>query len=209
MDDIGCLRPSLFIGVPRVFDRIYSRVMGQIREGSAIKRGLFNYAFKRKLHFLKEGHSVEKVRRVDVLHQLTPVYMIDRAVCIGVPALASSFFVRLAFSNTRFCTRRFFCFHAVYHYCCLFLLPQASPFFDKLVFSKVKQRLGGRCRLVVSGGAPLSPHVEEFLRVAMCCPVVQVRQWHMQDVAAWTRRLSFVQIAVQSRVRLLSPAVHQ
>jgi long-subunit acyl-CoA synthetase (AMP-forming) len=28
-------------------------------------------------------------------------------------------------------------------------------------------------RLVVSGGAPLAPHVEEFLRVAMCAPVAQ------------------------------------
>lgn len=55
------------------------------------------------------------------------------------------------------------------------LLPQAAPFFDKLVFSKVKQRLGGNVKLIVSGGAPLAPHVEEFLKVAMCAPVVQVR----------------------------------
>jgi long-chain acyl-CoA synthetase len=51
---------------------------------------------------------------------------------------------------------------------------QAAPFFDKLVFSKVKQRLGGNVKLIVSGGAPLAPHVEEFLKVAMCAPVVQV-----------------------------------
>eukprot|EP00898_Chlorokybus_atmophyticus_P000746 jgi/Chlat1/1672/Chrsp127S01906 len=49
----------------------------------------------------------------------------------------------------------------------------ASPMFDKLVFSKVKDALGGRCRLVISGGAPLSFHVEEFLRVTMCCVVLQ------------------------------------
>ena len=45
---------------------------------------------------------------------------------------------------------------------------------DLLVFNQVKQRLGGRVRVIVSGGAPLSPAIEEFLRVAMCCPVVQV-----------------------------------
>jgi long-subunit acyl-CoA synthetase (AMP-forming) len=56
---------------------------------------------------------------------------------------------------------------------CLLLL-QAAPFFDKLVFGKVKQRLGGNVKLIVSGGAPLAPHVEEFLKVAMCAPVVQV-----------------------------------
>lgn len=33
--------------------------------------------------------------------------------------------------------------------------------------------LGGRVRLVISGAAPLSGHVEEFLRVIMCAPVLQ------------------------------------
>ena len=46
---------------------------------------------------------------------------------------------------------------------------------DRLVFDKIKQRLGGRVRLIVSGGAPLTPALEEFLKVAMCAPVVQVR----------------------------------
>ena len=30
VDDIGALKPSVFIGVPRVFDRIYSRVIDQV-----------------------------------------------------------------------------------------------------------------------------------------------------------------------------------
>jgi len=30
IDDIGALRPTLFIGVPRVYDRIYAGIMGQI-----------------------------------------------------------------------------------------------------------------------------------------------------------------------------------
>lgn len=33
---------------------------------------------------------------------------------------------------------------------------QATPLFDKLVFSKVKERLGGRVKIIVSGGAPLA-----------------------------------------------------
>ncbi|KAL0420155.1 UNVERIFIED_CONTAM: Long chain acyl-CoA synthetase 1 [Sesamum radiatum] len=37
----------------------------------------------------------------------------------------------------------------------------------------VKNRLGGRIRLIVSGGAPLSSEVEEFLRVTSCAFVVQ------------------------------------
>lgn len=50
---------------------------------------------------------------------------------------------------------------------------QASPLFDKLVFSKVKAALGGKVRLILTGGAPLARHVEDFLKVTMCCPVVQ------------------------------------
>src|SRR5918995_264130 len=33
---------------------------------------------------------------------------------------------------------------------------------DRLVYSKVKERLGGRLRLAISGGAPLSPEIADF-----------------------------------------------
>lgn len=50
---------------------------------------------------------------------------------------------------------------------------EAAPIFDKLVFSKVKEGLGGRVRLILSGAAPLASHVETFLRVVACCDVLQ------------------------------------
>ncbi|CAI7919671.1 unnamed protein product, partial [Closterium sp. NIES-53] len=52
-------------------------------------------------------------------------------------------------------------------------IRDATPIFDFLVFNKVKARLGGNVRIICSGAAPLAPHVEEFLKIAMCCPVVQ------------------------------------
>ena len=109
VDDIGALRPTLFMGVPRVFDRIYAGATSKIKEAGGIKEFLFNWGFSRKLYALQHG----------------------------VP-------------------------HA-----------QAAPLFDRLVFSKIKQRLGGRVRLICSGGAPLARHVEDFLNVTMCAPVVQ------------------------------------
>ncbi|KAG4987441.1 hypothetical protein JHK85_030424 [Glycine max] len=50
---------------------------------------------------------------------------------------------------------------------------EASPLLDKIVFDKVKQGLGGRVRLILSGAAPLSAHVEGYLRVVTCAHVLQ------------------------------------
>ncbi|KAI8569766.1 hypothetical protein RHMOL_Rhmol02G0302600 [Rhododendron molle] len=50
---------------------------------------------------------------------------------------------------------------------------EAAPLFDKAVFSKVKQALGGNVRLIVCGAAPLARHVETFFRVASCAYVIQ------------------------------------
>ncbi|CAI0441664.1 unnamed protein product [Linum tenue] len=50
---------------------------------------------------------------------------------------------------------------------------EASPLSDKLVFSKVRQGLGGNVRLILSGAAPLASHVEAYLRVVTCAHVLQ------------------------------------
>ncbi|XP_058203562.1 long chain acyl-CoA synthetase 4-like [Rhododendron vialii] len=50
---------------------------------------------------------------------------------------------------------------------------EAAPNFDKIVFSKVKQALGGNVRLIICGAAPLARHVETFFRVTSCAYVIQ------------------------------------
>ncbi|KAL5700788.1 long-chain-fatty-acid--CoA ligase [Ranunculus cassubicifolius] len=50
---------------------------------------------------------------------------------------------------------------------------EASRLADLLAFRKVKAKLGGRVRLLTSGGAPLSSEVEEFLRVTSCAFMTQ------------------------------------
>ncbi|WP_333619213.1 AMP-dependent synthetase/ligase [Dietzia sp.] len=42
------------------------------------------------------------------------------------------------------------------------LLKAKHALFDKLVYSKLKSALGGRCEIAVSGGAPLSPRLAHF-----------------------------------------------
>ncbi|CAI9283906.1 unnamed protein product [Lactuca saligna] len=43
--------------------------------------------------------------------------------------------------------------------------PEAYPLSDKIVFSKIKQGLGANVRIILSGAAPPTPHVEAFLKV--------------------------------------------
>ncbi|XP_058191011.1 probable CoA ligase CCL6 [Rhododendron vialii] len=102
MEDIVELKPTFFSGVPRIYDRIYTGVMGKISSGGALKKALFQYAYNYKLGNLEKGLKQD----------------------------------------------------------------EAAPLLDKLVFNKIKQGLGGQTRLMLSGAAPLSRHVEEFLRVS-------------------------------------------
>ncbi|KAH7664965.1 long-chain acyl-CoA synthetase protein [Dioscorea alata] len=109
MEDLQQLKPTLFCGVPRVFDRIYTGVKQKVSSGGVLSRKLFEIAYEHKLNNLKRG-----VRQ-----------------------------------------------------------DMASPFFDRLVFNKIKQVLGGRVRMMLSGAAPLPKHVEEFLRVTSCSVLIQ------------------------------------
>jgi long-chain acyl-CoA synthetase len=45
--------------------------------------------------------------------------------------------------------------------------------YDKLVFEKIRNVLGGNIRLLISGGAPLSKEVFKFLKAAFSCPVIE------------------------------------
>ena len=47
------------------------------------------------------------------------------------------------------------------------------PFLSRILFKKVKALLGGNVRMMLSGGAPLSPQTQRFMNVCFCCPVGQ------------------------------------
>lgn len=48
-----------------------------------------------------------------------------------------------------------------------------TPLFDKYIFGAAKQVLGGKVRLIFSGGAPLSPDTHSQVKVCLCVQVIQ------------------------------------
>ncbi|PSC75938.1 acetyl-synthetase [Micractinium conductrix] len=108
MDDVTALRPTLFIAVPRILERVEDGVRSKLKKAGGVAQFLFNAAFNYKLFLLKQG---------------------------------------LPFSV-------------------------AGALVDSTIFGKVKQALGGRVRFIVSGGAPLAPHIEDFCNVCMA-PLLQ------------------------------------
>jgi long-chain acyl-CoA synthetase len=103
------VRPTVMLAVPRLYEKIYGRVLEGALTGSALKRRIFFWA-KRNA----EAWA-------------------DR-VLAGEPVPAG--------------------------------LALRKHLADRLVFSKLHARTGGRIRFFVSGGAPLSPEIAKFFYAA-------------------------------------------
>jgi len=99
------VRPTVVAAVPRVYEKVYARVLENAMTGGAAKRRIFQWA--------------KRVGERWAAHRLAGV-----AVPLGL---------RLT--------------HAIA---------------DRLVFSKLRARTGGRIKLFVSGGAPLSAEIGRF-----------------------------------------------
>ena len=109
IDNVGEIRPQVMPAVPRIFEKVYNKVVSGAREAGGMKLRIFEWA-------LGVG------RRVSALRQ-------EGREPSGLLALQN----RIA---------------------------------DRLVFSKLKARFGGRIRYFVSGGAPLSREIAEFFHAA-------------------------------------------
>ena len=109
LENIQLTKPTVMMAVPRIFEKIYAKIMEQVEQGNMIERQVFHWA----------THIAEKYfKKID--NDLSP-------------------------SATELLE---------------FKLAQ------KLVFSKIYERFGGKIRYFVSGGAPLSPTIIQFLRYA-------------------------------------------
>lgn len=113
-EDLKQVQPTALIAVPRIFERIYTRIQEQLAKKSAVARRLFHstVAVGWKRFQYQQGRSIPG------------------------PSLA------------------------------------LWPMLDRLVARKIRERLGGRTRLIVSGGAPLPVAVSRtFLGLGL--PIVQ------------------------------------
>ena len=104
VDNMGEIHPTLLVSVPRIYEKLYGRVMESAQAG--LKRKLVLWSLK-----------VGKARAQ---------YVLARKPVPGF--LAAKYAIA-----------------------------------TKLVFSKLHQKLGGRLKYAISGGAPLAPEIADFL----------------------------------------------
>ncbi|HEY2065152.1 MAG TPA: long-chain fatty acid--CoA ligase [Gemmatimonadaceae bacterium] len=107
--DMQTVRPTLVLSVPRLYEKMYARVLENALAGGALKKRIFFWA-----------------RRV-------AERWADVKLAGGEPKG---------------------------------LLAMQYALAQRLVFSKLKARTGGRLRYFVSGGAPLSPEINKFFYAA-------------------------------------------
>ena len=91
--------------MPRLYEKVHTRIKGQFDEAVGLRRRLIDWALK-------------------VGHEAIPYKLRDEPLPAG--------------------------------------LARKHRIADKLVYSKVKDKLGGRLRVAISGGAPLAPEIAEF-----------------------------------------------
>ena len=50
---------------------------------------------------------------------------------------------------------------------------ESTPILDRLVFKNLKALVGGKVRMILTGGAPLSPETHNFIRTCFHVPLIQ------------------------------------
>ncbi|PIK41938.1 putative long-chain-fatty-acid--CoA ligase 1-like [Apostichopus japonicus] len=54
-DDVALLKPTLFVTVPRLLNRIYDKIVVEVEKAKGLKKAIFNYAFKKKKSDVDKG----------------------------------------------------------------------------------------------------------------------------------------------------------
>ncbi|KXZ48126.1 hypothetical protein GPECTOR_30g222 [Gonium pectorale] len=194
-DDAAELRPTVFIGVPRVYERVMATVEQRVRRLLPHRRAIFRAMYAARLALLRGGARPDATTlRLPVpvqLSQLWKRWTATRRSAAGPPQPPSG---TPAVQGREALTTggEQAAVGAGAGAGAVVVAPRTGAaavegqggragagwgiglgFLDRLIFGKIRAGLGGRLRLVVSGGAPLSARVEEFMRVTMGCPVAQ------------------------------------
>ncbi|PWA86599.1 long-chain acyl-CoA synthetase 2 [Artemisia annua] len=60
IEDLIVCKPTIFCGVPRVYDRLYTGIMAKVSAGGAVRKALFDFAYNYKLRNLEKGIQQDK-----------------------------------------------------------------------------------------------------------------------------------------------------
>ncbi|KAL0428747.1 UNVERIFIED_CONTAM: Long chain acyl-CoA synthetase 4 [Sesamum radiatum] len=127
--------------------------------------------------FISKGAAIGFWHK-DIKQLLDDIKELKPTVLCAVPRVLDRIYAGLLGKLSSAGVLRHTLFNAAYSYKLRYMSKgykhvEAAPLFDKLIFNKVKEGLGGNLRLILSGAAPLSSNVETFLRVVTCAHVLQ------------------------------------
>lgn len=124
IDNLAVVRPTLMAAAPRIFEKVYNRVVQGTKEAGGLKEKIFHWA-------VGVGREGSKIRQ-------------KGAEPGG-------------------------------------LLKMKLGLAEKLVFSKIKARFGGRIRFFISGSAPLSREIAEFFH---SCGILILEGYGLTETSA-------------------------
>ncbi len=156
--NLGEVRPTILSSVPRIYEKLYARIMEGGNAGSALKKAIFHWSLQ-------------------VADEWADAYLAKRA-----PSGMLAFKYSLA---------------------------------QKLVFSKIKARLGGRLRVACSGGAPLASTINKFFvatgltlvegyGLTETSPVISVNRLNNIRVGTVGELVSGVEVAIAADGEILT-----
>ncbi|RQM22204.1 hypothetical protein B5M09_003985, partial [Aphanomyces astaci] len=101
MDDMAELKPHIFVSVPRLFNRVYDKIMQGVTSAGGVKKLMFDYAYATKKQGLADGTNVHALWDALVFSKIQAVLggRVELIVSGSAPLAANvKEFLKIAFS---------------------------------------------------------------------------------------------------------------
>ncbi|ETV75173.1 hypothetical protein, variant 1 [Aphanomyces astaci] len=101
MDDMAELKPHLFVSVPRLFNRVYDKIVQGVASAGGVKKLMFDYAYATKKQGLADGTNVHALWDALVFSKIQAVLggRVELIVSGSAPLAANvKEFLKIAFS---------------------------------------------------------------------------------------------------------------